>query len=490
MKNNTNKYIKPLFGTSLYRVNLDKRILDLNGNDVTDKFVTADIITINIFNKLVTMEYLKLFLISWFEVDPEYFKDCYNDIDFVKVTTIKNILRFDTGYIMVFNKPKEYISGFRFIPHYTNYACNEDGVVINIRSNTIIPHMYNTDGKTSELTYPLVAIRDGSSTTSRGIPVHRLVALAWVENKHPDRLLYINHIDGNKANPNSSNLEWCTLKENAEHAYATGLNQQRTPMKTRDRNTGKIEHYISVNDLIDKIGYNSNSILREIRDMSPGKLVNGKYEVKREDDDTPWFYENPEHRYFDGKKTIFVITALNTVTGDILKFNRKKTLHEVLGITKEWTKGQNIARTCDILNEKQSVYKFTYEVTAVIGPYAVYDCIENKKYVKSSLIEIEKLTGISRNISRIDLLNGFKYIYNNRWKISLIDNYKEMTSCEYKVRYLTVNYDLTNELSGVTTRYESLRDIERNVGITKATLKRGLDNNGIMSGYTIRPVYL
>lgn len=51
--------------------------------------------------------------------------------------------------------------------------------------------------------------------------VHRLVALTFIDNPH--NLPVINHIDGNKLNNHISNLEWCTISENTQHAYNTGL---------------------------------------------------------------------------------------------------------------------------------------------------------------------------------------------------------------------------------------------------------------------------
>ena len=56
---------------------------------------------------------------------------------------------------------------------------------------------------------------------SKQAKVHRLVSEAFIPN--PDNKEHINHIDGDKWNNNMLNLEWCTSKENTQHAYASGL---------------------------------------------------------------------------------------------------------------------------------------------------------------------------------------------------------------------------------------------------------------------------
>lgn len=58
--------------------------------------------------------------------------------------------------------------------------------------------------------------------TSNGVQsrkaVHRLVAMAFVENERPTEFNTINHIDGDTTNNNADNLEWCNVRGNTNHA--------------------------------------------------------------------------------------------------------------------------------------------------------------------------------------------------------------------------------------------------------------------------------
>lgn len=64
-------------------------------------------------------------------------------------------------------------------------------------------------------------------TQSSPLPrvVHRLVAKAFIDN--PNSLPQVNHIDGNKFNNASDNLEWINNSENQKHAYKLGLQPSR-----------------------------------------------------------------------------------------------------------------------------------------------------------------------------------------------------------------------------------------------------------------------
>ena len=60
--------------------------------------------------------------------------------------------------------------------------------------------------------------------TQKTYSLHRLMMAVFNPVDNMEELV-INHIDGNKENNSLENLEWCTISENAIHAYKTGLSK-------------------------------------------------------------------------------------------------------------------------------------------------------------------------------------------------------------------------------------------------------------------------
>ena len=95
-----------------------------------------------------------------------------------------------------------------------HYSINEEGVVINTKTNRVL----KTD--LTNVGYKRVTLWSTAQKAVR-IAVHRLVAIHFIPN--PDNLPYVNHKDGIKLNNHYLNLEWCDCKHNTIHAFETGL---------------------------------------------------------------------------------------------------------------------------------------------------------------------------------------------------------------------------------------------------------------------------
>ncbi len=93
---------------------------------------------------------------------------------------------------------------------YENYSVSNLGEVKNNSTGRILK---SSNGRYEHLVLP----KEGGY---KSLYVHRLVAIAFV---NPNGKKEVNHIDGNKKNNKADNLEWCTSRENINHAWGEGL---------------------------------------------------------------------------------------------------------------------------------------------------------------------------------------------------------------------------------------------------------------------------
>lgn len=99
-----------------------------------------------------------------------------------------------------------------------NVFVGDDGTIVG-PSGKVLKQRVSSSGYARIVVY--------TNGKHQSVCVHRLVADVFLPG---DKLEQVNHIDGNKLNNQEKNLEWCTRKQNAEHAVALGL--YKTPTIT------------------------------------------------------------------------------------------------------------------------------------------------------------------------------------------------------------------------------------------------------------------
>lgn len=197
---------------------------------------------------------------------------------------------------------------FSFIPGFSRYSINKDGVVFSHATGKILSPYQDKLGYWMYGCQPDVGKR---TIYSR----HRLLALAFLEYPPNVSSLDVNHIDGIKENYCLENLEWCSRKHNCDHAYSTGLRKDNIIVSVRNSFTGEIKDYYSISECARQLSVSEACVWLRIRNQKQSIYPPG-YQFKRKDDLSEWqVYENPE---IELKRNGFSkeISSENVTTGE------------------------------------------------------------------------------------------------------------------------------------------------------------------------------
>lgn len=207
-----------------------------------------------------------------------------NKIYFVNLKTeIKN-LTFN-GFMMKFKEPIYPIKGYRLVPGLPSVAVSEFGEVFNIKTKNFLSHRLGSD------LYLCTGVYVPQRKKFREFKIHRLVALAWLENPNPISAWQVNHKDGIKTNPVKNNLEWVTPKDNNFHAIENGLTDKNYSVRVFDIKT-QIEHsFYSLTQASLFMGLTKEAALDKFILPYPESLILKRYEVRLTNDDRPWYYK-------------------------------------------------------------------------------------------------------------------------------------------------------------------------------------------------------
>jgi hypothetical protein len=110
------------------------------------------------------------------------------------------------------------------------------------KGKVTIQHRILKNKKTRLGYYAVTISKDGIKKTHL---IHRLIAQAFIPN--PENKPDINHRNGIKGDFSIENLEWCTKKENIQHAVKTGLKKPSGACLLKGENNHKSKlNWVSV----------------------------------------------------------------------------------------------------------------------------------------------------------------------------------------------------------------------------------------------------
>lgn len=470
---------KKIPGSNEYRINIHGKIKDIYGNDVQLERVHGYIVRLKLFGKDKEIDLRKLMLLAWYEVGYiQNLEEHFEKILFYPIDS--TTLRISCKHIMVFSEPIEYSPGFRVIPCFPRYAINIKNEILDTKTNKIIADRRLDDNTRG---YEHVYIYNPDKNGGRDTNVHRLVALAWLPNNDFTNRPYINHIDGVRDNNELTNLEWCSLSENAIHALELGLNDSQVAMKTRDSYTGEVVVHKSVTELGKYLGVRITGA-NKFDNTMPGYKFKGRYEVKRLDDESPWYYENPNVVKEGGGKLMYTITVYDKNIGKKLIYGDVGVFYKTYGVKP--TKG-GLEESMKIFKSKYPHMDVSFKRHALTGPYRVLNLEDNKEILIKSIAEVADITGCNRNMIQYDLSRGLKFIYNNKWII--VSKSTELNISEYVHKpSKSTAVKIINTLTGDTTEVDSIHEAERRTGITRRTIIKYLTTGKTIKGIKFRPL--
>ena len=217
--------------------------------------------------------------------------------------------------------------------------------------------------------------------TSRKMSVHRLVALAYIDNSEhkPD----VNHINGDKLDNCIENLEWVTPSENDYHAYFTGLKPYKYGSQSHLHKYPK-KDVIKACDMMESGQYDINEIF-EKTDISTSMLYLIKIRHSWVDVSYKFEVENckPLKNKYNSEQIEYVFRLLE---------KDQLSLYDISDKT-----GVKVSTISNILLRRDGLDQFQY----------LYELYDISKYHKRKPV-LNPLTDETRDIIHIKMNEGMK----------------------------------------------------------------------------------
>lgn len=468
--------IKTIPGNLHYRIDLNGEIYDHRGRVVDYQIYDGALIKIELFGEERLVGHSWLTLLAWYEC--HYIRNLHEHLGKIKFVDADNsYLRLRCRKMMTFLEPIYYKEGFRYVPGYPRYAINVEGELLDTFTNEMVLRDFVDNHG-----YPTKYIRTPDKCGNRHVRQHRLVALAWIP--HDDFITkpLINHIDGVRRNYARENLEWISPRGNSRHALETGLVSTCAQMKVRDVETGEVTVYYSAAELARTLGMSTGFSSTSCSTKLPGYLWKKRYEIKRGEDQTPWYYESIEPRDFRPSKAIYSITTTNTETGEFKTFINLKHFAQEYKLN---LPSLNAKRLVALFKERYKGYEVTCTRNALVGPYTVLNTKSGERCILPTIRAVSAFTGIGHNEIQFDLSRGRRFVYGNQWivYVGLGDIDTEQYTDKVKIARKILVID---ETTGKETTVYSIKQASRLTGVTQRTISANLEKGKVIKGFVFR----
>lgn len=460
----------------LYEISSSLDIRRTDGNDL-DLVIEKEWVTVDLYGTTRRVKLRWLWAIAHFNVDlPEHVRDRLIDIDFVRIQHLPTFSK--TRLTMIFKEPIEYNAGYRIVPNFTQLAVNIYGSVLDITKNELLKSSINSKGYATISTYN----NDNHVKTATG--VHRLVALAWVNNHDYFNRFTVNHIDGKKTNNYYRNLEWTSSKENVNHAKMYDLRTDHIPCKVRDIKTGKVTEHKSTADACSYMGLTGKRSI-DLLTRPIGHLINGRYEYKLLEDDTPWYYtDTHEAPKYLGRQLFKVIYQ----NGDVTEHHGKIRLARDLGLThsESYLQISAFSKVMDLVKSHRSDIKDIEVIEKFDTGGVELKNIRSDKVTKfKSIREASRFLNLSTDVVRNRLKdeNRNKSI-DGKWLVKLINDTREWpTDIVHENKSIKVKIKNAVEEKVFNSMSSAASYLGVNLSVIQLRLK---GNKELVNGYTVR----